>query len=185
MKTIILSILLLVTLSVTAQKKIFLRIFNSQNIYLTSGYLNELTDTSVKIIENRTILEIPIQQISVIHKNRGKGNRIFIGSVVGAAIGATTGLLHGEDFHISDGPIPAFWIFPGIDAPPKGTKVVDASTSSNMFNYGVVGMLVGAATGFIANAILPSDGGFFINGDNNKWMEAKLALSKYKMKELN
>ena len=79
MKTIILSILLLITLSVTAQKKIFLRIFNTQNIYLTSGYLNELTDTSVKIIENRTILEIPIQQISVIKKNRGKGNRIFIG----------------------------------------------------------------------------------------------------------
>lgn len=184
MKTTIFSILLLVTLSVTAQKKIFLRIFNSQNIYMTSGYLNELTDSSIKIIENRTILEIPIQQISVIHKNRGKGNRIFIGSLVGAAIGATAGLLHGEDTHISNGPQPAFWFFPAVDAPPKGTKVVDASSSSNMLNYGVVGMLVGAATGAIVNAILPADGVFFINGDISKWKEVKLALSKYKMKEV-
>ena len=182
MKKILISTLLLVTLSVTAQKNIFLRIFNTQNIYLTSGYLNELTDTSVKIIENRIIMEIPIQQIRVIKKNRGKGNRIFIGSVAGAVIGATAGLLHGEDAHISSGPIDFFGLI--FDAPPKGTKVVDASTGSNMLNYGVVGMLVGAATGFIANAILPSDGEFFIYGDNNKWMEAKLALSKYKMKEL-
>ncbi|GAO42538.1 hypothetical protein [Flavihumibacter petaseus] len=75
----------------TAQKSLFIRVFDIQEVRIARGKLLQATDSSVLLLTNKDTAEIPLRQIGKIKTKHSPGNNIGIGVASGALIGAVAG----------------------------------------------------------------------------------------------
>lgn len=145
-KLLSLCILMMVCFEMTAQNKLFVRVFDLDGKKTHKGYILAVNDTLLRLKKDTSHVDIPVKKIGVIKTKRSVGNNVLIGSITGAVV------MGGIVAASAD---PDAWIF---DYTPAEGAVIGA----------FIGAPAGAAVGIISTALKNSKT-FTINGDVEKW----------------
>ena len=150
--------LVIVCLTIQAQKSPFIRIYNLNGKKIMKGNLFNVTDSSLTLISGGKNYEIPYQNIGTIKEGRSIGNSIGAASL-------TSGVLLGiVGATVSNGQN-------GI------TFITPAET-------GLVGLIAGAAGGALLGTgiyFLENRKTFVIHANKEFWLKAKVELEKLRM----
>ena len=143
--------------STNAQKNIFIRVYNSQNIKIGKGNLLLSTDSTIEMMQGSKQFSLSVKDAAVIKTRHSAGHSILIGSATGTGIGLI--LIAGaaatdNKSHTGLGP----------DAGSFGLALV-----------GVAAPVVGIIGGGVA-AVVGKRETFQINGDAEKWKEVRSKL---------
>jgi hypothetical protein len=156
---LVIPLLLSFTLSVSAQRKTFLRFYTLTGENLATGFYSEVTDTSVLVYKNKATRVIPVSQIGTIKTRRTYAHSTLLGIALGAA---TLGIVGVEAHEIFNAP-------PFSVTPPGGFIV-----------GGLFGGLIGARIGILLHKWNPNKVvTFTINGNTAIWAEEKRLLKNY------
>ena len=128
----------------SAQKPIFIRVYDLKGNKIGKGHVLSVTDTSLRLKEKNVI--IPVSAIGSIRTKHSAGNNILIGSVIGtttmAILGAASG--GGDNSYYTSG---------------EGAALGP-----------LVGLPLGAALGGIT-VLFKNSKTYLINGDSTRWKE--------------
>jgi hypothetical protein len=154
MKKIFVALLLFVaTNTATAQKKMFLRVFDLSGKKMAKGFFAGAKDSSLLLYKDNAVLEVPVTEIGNIQTKRSLGHTVLVVGAVGTA--AWTGAflsIVGDDFF-------------------------EATVEEAV----LAGFIGGAATGLVVGGIagaLKKSKKFTINGTKENWLLAKPILDK-------
>lgn len=146
---------MLVCLEMTAQNKLFVRVYDLEGKKINKGFILAVNDSLLRIEKNKNYIDIPVKTIGMIKTKRSAGNNVLIGSLAGATLmGAITAASADPDAWILD------------YTPLEGA---------------LIGILVGAPAGALLGAItvgFKKSKKFTINGDLEKWKAFLLHLSE-------
>jgi hypothetical protein len=145
----ILAFLFIVVLAhqASAQKPIFIRVYDLKGNKISKGRVAAVTDTSLQLKENPAI--IPVNTIGSVRTKHSAGNNTLIGSVIGASTMAILGAASG-----------------GSDSYYNSSAGAAAGA--------LVGLPIGAAVGGIT-VLFKNSKTYLINGDSTRWKEFRAA----------
>ena len=177
MKKIIALLLLIAGLIITvsAQKKTFLRIYDESGKKIAKGFFAGTTDSSLILIKDDSSITVAVSKIGTIKTKRSAGHTILICSAVGAVSMGILGAASGEAKK-NDGTL--------------GGVIHDAYSYSSSEGF-VAGFFVGAAIGAGVGAIislLKKSVTYKIDGKKENWLQTKSILDKmpvYKYTTIN
>ena len=152
-KILVLLLLFVATNTATAQKKMFLRVFDLSGKKMAKGFFAGSTDSSVLLFNDKAILEAPVSKIGNIQTKRSIGHTVLVVGLVGTAI--WTGL------------------FLGI----TGDSFFEITAEEAV----LAGLIGGAATGLVIGGIAGASKKsrkFIISGAKDKWLLIKPELDK-------
>jgi hypothetical protein len=151
MKKLFLLLLVVAGFSVTlaAQKKTFLRVYNLSEKKIAKGFFAGTTDNALLLFKDTTVITIPLNQIGIIKTKRTIGHSILLGSVI-------TGIVLAIPFVASSGG-DGFVVF----TPAEGL-------AAGLLGGGGAGALIGAAIGASKKRQV-----FEINGKADNWLKIK------------
>jgi len=91
-KLSLLSIVMMVCCTMSAQNKLFVRVFDLEGKKINKGFILAVNDTILRLEKNKVFVDIPVKTIGVIRTKRSVGNNILIGTLVGSGLFATVGV---------------------------------------------------------------------------------------------
>ena len=153
----IIALLLIVAgigLHVTAQKKTFLRVFDSTGKKIAKGYFAGTTDSTLLLIRDNQVVTVPMNQINTIRTKRSAGH----------TIGVTTALITG-----------VFTIL--FAATNSGGGFFEFSTADIVEAGIIVGTVGGIVIGGIASAA-KNPKLLTVNGNMENWEKVRAELDK-------
>lgn len=121
-------IFLFLAIVAQSQTKTFVRIFDQQGKKIHKGYIENTSDTTLTISLNKEIIEIKVDQISIIKMKRSFGHTVLITSLIAGSSMAIIGAATAD---------PDAWIF--------------AYTAAE---GAFAGLMLGAATGVATGSII-------------------------------
>lgn len=147
MKILFVCITLFLCMPAVAQKKIFLRFYNSSGKKVNKGYLIEVSGNTLSLQRRHDTASIPMRKIYQIKTRRSAGHSMLIGAAVVGSVGALVGGGIGANF---------------------GNRENRGNAITGVLSGIVVGGYAGAAFGGV-NALLTQRQNFIINGDLQQW----------------
>jgi hypothetical protein len=135
-------------------KKIFVRLYNSNNEQIGKGDLLYGSDSSIEVKRNSRLNTFPVQQVAYIKTRRSVGHSILIG----AAVGTATGII--------------------LIAASAGANTQNSEGTAASFGEalgGVAAPFVGVAAGSIAAAFRKRET-IIVNGSAEQWKDARKKL---------
>ncbi|MFN3969475.1 hypothetical protein [Flavobacterium sp.] len=159
-KLFLLSIVMMVCCTMSAQNKLFVRVFDLDGKKINKGFILAVNDTILRLEKNKVFVDIPVKTIGVIKTKRSVGNNVLIGTLTGSVI--VGGLLAATAE-------PDSWVF-GY-TPAEGA---------------LIGIFVGAPAGAFVGAItaaFKNPKTFIIDGDLEKWKAFLTHFSEKKSAE--
>jgi hypothetical protein len=159
MKKIYLLLSIFGAIAIFGQAQTFVRIYNASAKKIGKGNIvdSSCTDSVMVLRSNNDIDTIAVEKISYIKTKHGIGNNILIGASIGAPVLAIVALASNTP---CDGCI---------------IEITDAEAAFSGFLTGaVVGAAIGAITGIAKNSKRIA-----INGDRQKWHNARIELRKH------
>lgn len=154
-----LALSLSITVLVTAQKKVFIRIYSIGSIKSVEGFYSGHTDSSIIVTRKNQSDSINYSNIQFIKTKKTTGHHILIGAILGAAAGAITGLVTNK---------PA----PPPDPNCSFCNVLDYAFYFTPGEAAAAGGLLGGASGVAVGAIIGLTNKrqtININGDFKNW----------------
>jgi hypothetical protein len=154
---------------VSAQKKIFLRIYPIGSSQAMKGFYSGHTDSSLIILSKQqqdTISFLSIQQIKT---KRRTGHHILISSIIGAIVGTVTGLIAHKNLPPSD---------PNCDL----CQIIDYSIRTTQAEDALAGAVIGATAGTATGAIIgltKTREKLVVAGDFQKWKAIRTQLEAW------
>ena len=145
-KNLILLLLILLSYNADAQKSSFVRVYNLAGEKINKGYVISVTDTSLQLKDNSTLVAIPVRSIGFIKTKRSAGNNVLVGSVIGATTGAVLGAVTAE-------PDAGFMAYTAGEGAAAGA---------------LLGSVAGAVIGGLT-ILAKNPDTYLINGDVSKW----------------
>lgn len=145
-----------VTSSLQAQKRVFVRVFDSKGMKIARGQLKVVTDSSLIISRKSGDREVVVSDIGSIRLRRSTGNSIVTAAAVLGASGAVIG---------------------GISSTPESSSFIDFTPAEGA----VLGLVLGTATGAVTGLVISSFRRkplFIINQNRESWMRAKAELEQ-------
>src|ERR1044071_4020910 len=91
MKIFCIALLILLGYNTSAQKAIFVRVYNLAGKKIARGTVFAITDTSLQIKGEKSLPAIPVSNIGSIRTKHSAGNNILIGSLLGTSTMAIIG----------------------------------------------------------------------------------------------
>lgn len=160
MKKLILLITLLLLISYigSAQKKLFVRIFDQSNHKIGKGYILNVSDSEILVGTKAKQTTFKYQQIGSIKTKRSFGNSVLIGSLIA---GTPLAII--------------------LAATSCNDCLLGWSTGDGILTGFTIGGSIGALVGS-GIAALKSKDNYVINGDIEKWKKFKTQLSFYTTK---
>lgn len=150
----IVSLLVLVMLiytSADAQKKRFLRFYDFSGHKFERGRVERTTDSSIFVLRDALLIEIPVSKISFIKTKRSYGQNALLSSLALAATGGIIGYAVGK---------------PKSDV--KYTYDLGDYESRDFTTF--TGVVLGGLSGVLAGALISAGSQtFVINGDQEIW----------------
>ena len=135
----------------SAQKPIFVRVYDLKENKIGKGHVLSLTDTSLQMKEKTG--NIPVSSIGMIRTKHSAGNNVLIGSLIGTSIGTVVGAsTGGEDSYFT---------------------TAGEGAAAGAF----VGLPLGAAIGGIT-ILFKNSKTYLINGDSTRWKEFEAAITE-------
>ncbi len=135
----------------SSTKKIFVRLYNSNNEKIGKGYLLYGYDSLIEIKQHAALNTFPVQQVAYIQTRRSTGHSILTGAAIGTATGVILiGISAGADTQNSEG----------------------TSASFAEALAGVAAPFVGAAIGGVAATFRKRET-IIINGNTEQWKDAR------------
>jgi hypothetical protein len=132
----------------SAQKPVFIRVYDLKGNKIAKGHVLSVTDTSLRLTEKTD--NIRISSIGMIRTKHSAGNNILIGSVIGISTMAIVGAASG-----------------GADS--------YYTSSGGALSGAVVGLPLGAAFGGIT-ILFKNSKTYLINGDSTRWKQFEAAI---------
>lgn len=139
-------IVLLVCCEMSAQNKLFVRVYDLEGHKVNKGYILAVNDSILILEKDKSPLEIRVKTIGMIKTKRSTGNNVLIGTISGAI--AMGGIIAAS----SD---PDNWVF---DYTPAEGAIIGA----------FIGAPAGAAVGLMTT-VFKKPKTFIIDGDLEKW----------------
>lgn len=139
-------IVLLVCWEMTAQNKLFVRVYDLEGHKVNKGYILAVNDSLLILEKNKSPLEIRVKTIGMIKTKRSTGNNVLIGTISGAIV------MGGIVAASAD---PDNWI---LDYTPAEGAIIGA----------FIGAPAGAAVGLMTT-VFKKPKTFIIDGDLEKW----------------
>ncbi len=149
-------LLLSVMFTASAQKKMFVRVFDENWKRTHKGFLQQMTDSSVSLKQYGETVEIPVEKIGMIKLKRSGGHTVLMSSLIVGGAAAIFGAISAD---------PDAWIF--------GYSAVEG------FGFGLG---FGAAAGAIPGGIIAGTQRkpfFIIDKSREKWAVAKNVLQRF------
>ena len=84
---VIIILCLFLNINTQAQKKIFIRVYNSSNVKIGKGNLLPGTDSTIELMHGHQHISIPVKEIVVIKTRHSAGHAILVGTAAGMSIG--------------------------------------------------------------------------------------------------
>ncbi|MBF6642019.1 glycine zipper family protein [Flavobacterium sp. J49] len=139
-------IVLLVCWEMSAQNKLFVRVYDLEGHKVNKGYILAVNDSLLILEKNKSPLEIRVKTIGMIKTKRSTGNNVLIGTISGAIV------MGGIVAASAD---PDNWI---LDYTPAEGAIIGA----------FIGAPAGAAVGLMTT-VFKKPKTFIIDGDLEKW----------------
>lgn len=163
MKLLALLAFIALSCAVSAQKSMFIRVYNEKGQKIAKGKVIEARDSILTIGDTTKPELIPVSTIGYIKTRHSAGNNILIGTVTGAGIGGIFGAFSGG----SDG------------NDDSGAITVYGSSAGESIGTGIiVGIPIGFAVGGIT-ALFKNTHTFNISGDYARWKEFQDFIAPY------
>ena len=158
MKKLIIFFLILVgiTVNVSAQKKIFLRLYKISGEKFAKGFFAGTTDTAVLILNDNVITSFPVNQIGTIKTKRSISHTILISSAI---FGVSASILFAAG---SSGTTTGFYTY---------------SAGEGIAGGFLIGSAIGALVGAIIDASKKSQT-FVIAGNAENWAMVKPVIDR-------
>jgi hypothetical protein len=159
MKVLCALLLIAVACSVSAQKSIFIRVFDLAGKKINKGHMVAVTDSSLSLEGKPLPVIVPLSAIGFIKTKRSAGNNLLIGSIVGASSMA---------------------ILFAATAEPDA-EFVSYSAAEGAAGGALLGLAFGAAIGALT---IPFKGSKYypINGDRTNWKQFLSAIAEQNSK---
>ena len=156
-KLIIFSLILVgITVNVSAQKKIFLRLYKISGEKFAKGFFAGTTDTAVLILNDNVITSFPVNQIGTIKTKRSIGHTILVSSAI---FGVSASILFAAG---SSGTTTGFYTY---------------SAGEGIAGGFLIGSAIGALVGAIIDASKKSQT-FVIAGNAENWAMVKPVIDR-------
>ena len=156
-KLIIFSLILVgITVNVSAQKKIFLRLYKISGEKFAKGFFAGTTDTAVLILNDNVITSFPVNQIGTIKTKRSISHTILISSAI---FGVSASILFAAG---SSGTTTGFYTY---------------SAGEGIAGGFLIGSAIGALVGAIIDASKKSQT-FVIAGNAENWAMVKPVIDR-------
>ena len=146
-KILFVCITLVFCLPAIAQKKIFLRFYNSSGKKVNKGFLIDVSGNTLSLQRRHDTVNIPMREIYKIKTRRSVGHSMLIGVAVVGSVGALVGGGIGANF---------------------GNRENRGNAITGVLSGILVGGYAGAAFGGV-NGLLTKRQNFIINGDLQQW----------------
>ena len=145
-KLVSLYLLLMVCFEISAQNKLFVRVFDFKDRKINKGYILAVNDTVLQLQKDATYIDISVKTIGTIRTKRSVGHNILIGTLVSSTLFATLGAATAD---------PDSWI---VNYTPAEGALIGT----------VIGAPAGAFIG-VFSTVFKNPKTFTINGDTEKW----------------
>ena len=146
MRLLIFLIFISFSFNACAQKPIFVRVYDLSGKKISQGFVQEITDSSLKLEGRKGPINISDDRIGSIQTKRSNGSNIIIASVIGGFAGGIIGAV----------------------TPSPGNSFLNFSKSEAV----ILGTLTGAAVGVVIGAIttlFKHSKRYVIKGNKTKW----------------
>lgn len=140
--------------SLSAQNRLFVRVYDLQDQKIAKGFILAVNDSVLRMKKDTTFVDIPVKTIGCIRTKRSIGNNLLIGTLVGSTLFATIGV---------------------ATADPDAWAGYDAGEGA------IIGTIVGAPTGALIGLFtvpFKNSKKFIIDGDLEKWKAFLLHFSE-------
>lgn len=145
-KLLTICFLMMVCYPLTAQNKLFVRVYDLKGHKIEKGYVLEANDTILRLAKDNISFDIPVKTIGTVKTKRSVGHNILVGSLIGTAIVGSLGAASAE----------------------PDAEIMGYSAGEGFILGTIVGAPSGALIGLFS-AALKNSKEFTIKGDLEKW----------------
>lgn len=153
MKLLISLFFILSAYGISAQGPGFVRVYNLKGQKINKGQVAVVTDTSLQLQKEDTLVTIPVTYIGSIKTKRSAGNNLLTGAIIGASAMAIIGAVTAD---------PNEWV---------GWTAGEGAAGG-----AIIGLPLGAAIGGIS-ILFKNSKTYLINGDTTKWKAFQSAVT--------